>query len=79
MKFSSVPNHPECRRWFLGVNGPVEPRLKVIITMDHGKWSWRYKRPGERDYIYLGPVQRLKTIPRMCEEIRLVELVAKIY
>lgn len=76
MTFTPVPNHPECKRWFLGVVGPVESRTRIIITQDFGKWSWRYKRAGERHYVYLGPVAEVRNV---CEEIRLVELVASIY
>jgi hypothetical protein len=75
-----VPNHPECRRWLLGVTGPAESRHKVIITKDRdGEWNWRYKYKGRRDYIRVGPVRRFSSLEQVWQEIRILELVRDIY
>lgn len=77
---SEIQNHPECRRWFLGVTGPAEQRDRIILTWEnftHSRgWHWRCKRRGERDYVLIGSVERL---PDPFDEIRIIELVAAIY
>jgi hypothetical protein len=71
-----IPNHPKYWRSFIGVHGPREDKWKAIITWDFGKWSWRYKRPDEMQFVYVGPVDKVKNL---VEEIRMIELVADIY
>ena len=55
-----VPNHPDCVRTTYGVVGPKERKWKIIIVQERSwplqPWCWRYKRPGTRNYILIGPV-----------------------
>jgi hypothetical protein len=76
MQFTPVPNHPECHRWFLGVNGPIENKHKLIITKERSGWCWRWKPPTERHYTLVGPVERF---PNPFPEIRMIQLVGEIY
>lgn len=79
MTGKAVENHPQCRRYLLGVYGPVEKQHRIVLTKDRGVWCWRYKRARERHYVYVGPVSRYSTLERLFEEIRLIELVGSIY
>lgn len=71
-----ILNHPECHRGVIGVYGPPEKRDKIIITRERGDWVWRYKRAGERLYVWIGQVSRFAN---PCEEIKIANLVADIY
>lgn len=58
MNFEPVPNHPECRRSFLGVLGPSESRSRIIITKERdGRHEYRVKYAGERHYVPIGHVR----------------------
>jgi len=79
MKLRPVQNHPEIKWRLLTMIGPVEDRLKVIIVKDRGVWTYRYKRPGEHNYIFIGPVQHFPTSSKLRQEIELIDLVSDIY
>ncbi len=77
--YPPIQNHPECNRWVLGVNGPRETRWKVIITKERTDWCWRYKRPNEFTYVFVGKVKHFDSLIKLCEEIRISEFVADLY
>lgn len=79
MKHRPVPNHPECKRWLLGITGPREDKAKIIITREVRDgalvYCYRYKPPQERDYILLGRVSRIaKPIQAAEIDLRILDL-----
>lgn len=63
--------------------GPVNQKTKLIITYENFPartgWYWRYKRPGERDYVLVGPVKSYKTnYKSLAKALKALDLVSDI-
>lgn len=73
-----IEGRPGYWRGLVGVYGPKEDKLRVLVTKDFGQYAWRYKNPGETHCIYIGPVSKIPP-HKVRDEIRIIELIASIY